>query len=297
MINPMLAKASKEPFDSPNHIFEVKWDGERCVMSIENGRVARLQSRRGNNISAQFPELMTITFPVINAILDGEIVMFNGNGNVPSFNKLSTRTHLQDKQKIEMRSRMNPAFFVAFDVLSVKNTSVMELSLLQRKALLSMLVPMWGELIGQSIYTIENGMDFFRATVGQGHEGVMAKRIDGRYLEGKRSDSWLKIKPVKKSVCVVMGYKKGNGARESLGALYISEEVDGKLIERGKVGSGLSAASIKSLLSNIEETGETKVVNGELMIVVKPIVKIKVNFFEESLETGHYRFPVFRGEA
>lgn len=290
-INPMLAKASPEPFDDPAYIFEIKWDGERCVMFFENGRVVKLQNRKGTDITGQFPELSKITIRDHSAILDGEIVMFNGNGNVPSFNKLSQRTHLQDKRRIDMLSRVSPAYYVAFDILSINGVMVMDKPLRERKDMLAMVIPSWGERMGQSIFTSQSGTDFFRATVGQGHEGVMAKRLDSQYLEGKRSDAWLKVKPVKKSTCFVTGYTKGNGARESLGALHISEEINGQLVDRGRVGSGLSASSIYSLLNKFSEIGR----EGEI-IKVNPSIKINVQFFEQT-ETGHYRFPVFRGEA
>jgi ATP-dependent DNA ligase len=56
LIKPMLAMAVPEPFDSDHHLFEIKWDGIRCLAFIENGRV-RLQSRELIDITAEFPEL------------------------------------------------------------------------------------------------------------------------------------------------------------------------------------------------------------------------------------------------
>ena len=73
-ISPMLAYSSK-PFDSPNHLFEIKWDGARCLLFIRD-REIRLQSRRLLDITARYPDLAQIyrQFQARNAILDGELV-------------------------------------------------------------------------------------------------------------------------------------------------------------------------------------------------------------------------------
>jgi len=286
----MLAKASKEPFDDPAYIFEIKWDGERCIATIEGGKIVKLHSRKGNEITRQFPEIVGQPVMAQSGILDGEIVVFNAGG-VPSFKKLSERYHLQDARRIGLLSKMTPANYRVFDILSVNGENVMGKPLAERKDLLSKYVPQNDVIVGLSMFTAKDGRQMFEAVTQQGHEGVMAKRLDGLYLEGKRSDAWLKIKPSKKSTCVITGYTKGNGARESLGALHISEEIRGQLVERGRVGSGLSAKSIYALLSKFKETGTT----GEI-IGVEPCVKITVGFFEQT-EAGHYRFPVFRGEV
>jgi bifunctional non-homologous end joining protein LigD len=291
MVNPMLAKKSEQgPFNSPEYIFEIKWDGERAIAFVEDGKVQRLQNRKGGDISKQFPEIIGQPVMAQSAILDAEIVVFNGNTDVPSFKKLSERSHLQDTRRIALLSKALPAYLMVFDLLSLNGQSIMEKPLIERKDLLHVSVPIHDERIGISMFVKEDGELLFSTMVGMGHEGVMAKHLESKYTEGKRSDAWLKIKPSHKSTCVVTGYTKGNGARASLGALHISEEVNGQLIERGRVGSGLSAASIYQLLSTFKPTGTV----GEI-VTVNPCVKIEVSYFERNEDSGHYRFPVFKG--
>jgi ATP-dependent DNA ligase len=80
-----------------------------------------------------------------------------------------------------------------------------------------------------------------------GYEGIMAKRIDSSYLLGKRSDSWLKMKPQKSAICHVIGYTKGEGYRNLLGALVIAQHRENRLIDRGRVGSRISMKTIGDL--------------------------------------------------
>lgn len=75
-IKPMLAVAAKEPFDSVDYFFEIKWDGIRCLAFIEQGRV-RLQSRDLIDITACFPELKCLDQLPSGTVLDGELVVFD----------------------------------------------------------------------------------------------------------------------------------------------------------------------------------------------------------------------------
>ena len=59
-IKPMLGRLARTPFDSPNYIFELKWDGMRGLAFVEGGEL-RLLSRNGRNIATQFPELVMAT--------------------------------------------------------------------------------------------------------------------------------------------------------------------------------------------------------------------------------------------
>jgi bifunctional non-homologous end joining protein LigD len=116
----------------------------------------------------------------------------------------------------------------------------------------------------------------------------MAKKKDSYYLLGRRSDLWLKMKPRKSAICHVVGFTKGEGHRQALGALVIAELVGGQLVERGKVGSGISGKDLADLLDSLRVLKQQ---NG--MAWVDPTVKIEVHYFEET-EAGHFRFPVFK---
>ena len=139
------------------------------------------------------------------------------------------------------------------------------------------------------IFFIEgSGKTFFETITSMGHEGIMAKRMDSPYLPGKRSDSWLKMKPQKSAICNVIGYTKGEGHRHLLGALMIGQRQENRLIDRGRVGSGISTKVLGDLLVLLRQRTEK---NG--VTWVDPSTRVEVTYFEET-EAGHFRFPVFK---
>ena len=281
---PMLAKASA-PFDNPNYLFEIKWDGERAIAFVEDGKIVRLQNRRLQDVSTRYPEIIGSPVEANEAILDGEIVLLEKDGK-PSFSKLAQRSHVQDPFKIRLLSEVMPVTYVTFDILYRNGQALTSLPLRERKKFLSIMMKQASIL---PIFFIEgNGKTFFESVTSMGYEGIMAKRIDSPYLLGKRSDSWLKMKPQKSAICNVIGYTKGEGHRYLLGALLIAQHRENRLIDRGKVGSGISTKVLGDLLSLLHPLTEK---NG--VTWVDPSLQIEVSYFEET-EVGHFRFPVFK---
>ncbi len=86
-VRPMLAQAA-EPFDSARHLFEIKWDGARCLAFIEPQRL-RLVSRRGLDMQQQYPELAGLSKLPAGTVLDGEVVVLEGGR--PSLARLQQR--------------------------------------------------------------------------------------------------------------------------------------------------------------------------------------------------------------
>src|SRR3989304_4807867 len=135
VIKPMLAESRETPFNSPHHIFELKWDGTRAIAFVR-GAAHRFQNRRLSYIEHRYPEIRIRTRQ--DAILDGEIfVMANG---LPSFEKLQEREQASAKIRIEYLAKTLPATYVAFDVLYIGTQEVMTRPQMERKALLRGLV-------------------------------------------------------------------------------------------------------------------------------------------------------------
>jgi ATP-dependent DNA ligase len=192
LIKPMLAVESREPFDSDRHLFEIKWDGIRCLAFIENGR-ARLQSRESIDITAQFPELVGLADLPGGTVLDGELVaMENGK---PSLGGIQRRVQLQDQNRIALLSQASPVVYVVFDLLYLRGESTIAQPLLERRQALERLVSASrADRMILSEAVIGQGRDLFRAVGRLGLEGVMAKSLDGQYRPGKRTALWRKIK-------------------------------------------------------------------------------------------------------
>ena len=104
----MLATLVEEPFDDPQWLYEVKWDGYRAVAFVSDGR-ARLVSRNQNELTGEFPEVAQAMqdLPVENAIIDGEVVALDEEGR-PSFSLMQQRTGMTNPGTRGPRNRALP---------------------------------------------------------------------------------------------------------------------------------------------------------------------------------------------
>ena len=126
--SPMLATLGDKAFSSSDHLFEVKWDGIRVLIIVEDGRVI-LRSRSGRDLTPLFPELQNAvdSLRVTCAILDGEIVCLDEDGS-PKFEKVIRRLHNTGTASIERRSKKDPAVCYVFDCLYLDGRSIMHMS-------------------------------------------------------------------------------------------------------------------------------------------------------------------------
>jgi bifunctional non-homologous end joining protein LigD len=296
-ISPMLAYPS-DPFNSARHLFEIKWDGTRCLL-FKQGDDIRLQNRRLEIITHRYPELRVLAKQIEaqNAILDGELVVLAGG--LTDFGKLQQREHLADPTKILLLSQKIPVTYVAFDIIFLNGDKLMALPLFDRKERLSGILRESPHLIA-SRYVQEHGQAYFQKAVSQGLEGIMAKTLTGPYLIGRRSRLWLKIKPRQVKECAVIGYTKGAGARrDTFGALLLATPEPPGWKYRGKVGSGFSEADLKELTARLQglTTATSPLPHPPQIRGVKwfrPELWVRVSFQEET-SRGHFRAPVFMG--
>jgi ATP-dependent DNA ligase len=192
-INPMLAAKAEAPFDSEKHLFEVKWDGIRCLAFVESGRV-RLQSRHSTEITFQFPELAGLARLPSGTVLDGELVVFRDDK--PSLAGIQRRALLQNRTRIQHLSQATPSTYMVFDLPFLGNKPLMAAPLSTRR---EALIQLYEQFLLPRLLLSEGvtgcGCRLFAQVVRLGLEGMMAKRLDAPYLPGKRSRNWLKIKP------------------------------------------------------------------------------------------------------
>ena len=245
---PMQAALADGSFDSADWLFEPKLDGIRALAFIEDGAVT-LRSRRGLDMSAQYPALAQAIAaqPVAGAILDGEIIALDEHG-APSFERLQQRMNLGGETDVALADAELPVLFLPFDLLYLDGFDLRRVPLADRiEVLARVLRP--GPLL-QPVQTFEaDGVAAYEAAVGLGFEGVIAKRRDGAYLDGRRSRQWLKVKARRSGDFVVGGWREGEGARAgSFGALLLGVyDEDGALRYVGRVGSGFDDRALKEL--------------------------------------------------
>lgn len=294
-LKPMLA-VSAEPFNSEEYIYEVKWDGFRCLSFL--GDITALQSRNNLDFTRKFPELEGLhrhaKKPVI---IDGEIVIMD-NG-IPSFYELQKRGWAKDKLAIAKAAREKPATYVVFDILYAGDEKLIGLPLSKRKEILrEMIRPDERIYISEGIP--ENGIEFYRACVDRDLEGIVAKKLDSVYLPGKRSHHWKKIKKSLEGDFVVCGYKQTVKGSSRADSLLLGVVLKDSLVFQGLVGSGLGGiigGEIYKLLKPLNRDNPLFKIPRELargLIWVKPAVCVSVEFLEPAKDGG-LRHPVFRG--
>ena len=252
-LRPMLATARAGSFSDPAWVYEPKLDGIRALARIEHGQV-RLRSRNGMDLARGYPALAEALAaqPADAMLLDGEIVAPDAHG-VPSFARLQRRMGLVEPAEIERAEAEIPVIYYVFDLLHLDGVDLRRVPLWQRRELLLRAVDPSARL--QALEPIAaDGRRVYRTLVDRGFEGVVAKRRDSRYLAGKRSTSWLKIKHQASNEFLVGGYTVGNGSRaKTFGALLLGQRDDeGALAFVDRVGSGFSAAALETIRARLD---------------------------------------------
>lgn len=254
-IAPMLASLSKGPFDSREWAFEPKWDGVRTIAFVDGGDV-RLQSRNLRDVTAQYPEVETAMAQALvgayQAVVDGEIVALDPEGR-PSFQLLQPRMHQTDPGRIRALRRTTPVFYYVFDLLWVDGEDLTTKSLRERKRRLGEAVQPMGA-VRLSEHVAGDGVALYEAAKEKGLEGIVAKRLDAPYVQG-RTSLWLKVKAKRGVDCVIGGWTEGQGGRtKALGAVLLGVYEDGERLRYiGHAGTGFDERTMRDLLEALRE--------------------------------------------
>jgi bifunctional non-homologous end joining protein LigD len=245
-LKPMLAEAGEMARSNPQWRYEPKLDGYRVIAFVQ-GSTVRLQSRRGLDLTACFPELTAdlAAQAAGQMILDGEIVALDAAGR-PSFNALQNRAQLKTVPEIAAAQRDTPVVLVCFDLLHFAGLNLRAAPYRDRRRYLAQCLLPSKHL--QLVHASENAEQLYAAALSNGFEGIMAKRLDSPYQAGGRSRAWLKIKAARSAEFLIGGYTHGKGAREPLGALLLGYWEGKSLRYAGHVGSGLDDEVIGALL-------------------------------------------------
>lgn len=287
-IKPMLATLHDKPFNDPNWIYEIKWDGYRAIAEINNGAV-RLYSRNGlsfaNDYPAVYDELKKIKKDVI---LDGEIVALDPEGK-SKFGLIQQYA----------RDQSSHLCYYVFDCLYIGGKSIEHKPLLERKELLKKIQPE-SDIIRYCDHIGEKGKEFFKAVQQKGLEGMIAKRADSTYIEGKRTQDWLKVKNLVMGEAVIAGYTEGRGSRKNFGALVLGVYKNDKLVYIGHTGTGFNDNALDEVYKEMQPLKtshspfDTDVHVNAPVTWLKPKLVCNVKFSEITRD-GLRRHPVFMG--
>jgi bifunctional non-homologous end joining protein LigD/DNA ligase-1 len=295
-IRPMLAGTS-EPFDSPEYLYEVKWDGIRALAFFGPG-VARLQGRRFFDGSEKYPEIVAALRKLEGeGVLDGEIVVLDDEGR-PNFQRVLMREQTHSREDALLKAPKHPVVYVAFDLLFRDGEPLFQKPLVERRRLLSELLRNAPSPIVESTYVVGRGRAFFREAEARRLEGVVAKRLQSRYLPGERTRDWLKLKVRRVADCVLVGMVRDR-ALGRVKSLVLGGLKEGSLVWVGNVGSGLDQSTLAQLNTELSALrGERPeafevVAPGDIEWLVPRLV-VRVEYTELTRER-RLRQPVFVG--
>jgi DNA ligase D-like protein (predicted ligase) len=296
-IEPMLARPASRLPDSKDYVYEVKWDGIRALIAVDEGAV-RIHGRNRLDLTRQFPELLAAeqAFRGTSVLFDGEIVCLDEDGR-PNFGDVIHRMQQKTESGIERARAKHPAICYVFDCLYLDGRAIVGEPLVRRREWLQDAIRKHSAYRVSEI--VEEGEAFLAAVKQLGLEGIMAKQRDGAYLPGTRSDSWLKIKSRQSIECRIIGYTVGKGDRQaSFGALHLAREEGGELRYIGKVGGGFDEAGLKAVsavvrgLETISRPVKEKPLDDARSVWVEPKLACEVQFASITGD-GLLREPVF----
>lgn len=290
---PMLATPWPGPFDDPDWVHELKWDGVRIIATWTEGTVS-LRSRRGNVVTSHYPEIPA-DLPE-GLVLDGEIVALDDAG-LPSFARLQRRMHVASPG-VDLTAAV-PVSFAIFDILHHEAPLVDRPWRERRRRLEGIELPSPLALTDVT----PHGVALFEAVRERGLEGTVAKRADSPYRPGRRSPDWRKVASRRTIRAVVGGFLPGEGGRAStFGSLVLGLHVGGGLRYVGSVGSGFDDAALRAIRGALDEMEtspppfvETRPIPSGVRWVAPRLVAVVE--FKEWTPEGRLRAPVFRGFA
>ncbi|RYD20512.1 MAG: DNA ligase D, partial [Verrucomicrobiaceae bacterium] len=248
-IPPQLARPVPSVPEGEGWLHELKYDGYRLI-AVRTKAGLKLFTRSGLDWTERFSGLAKRLQALSKKdfVMDGEAVVFDTKGR-SNFGDLQAALQGDHQEKIE---------FVAFDLLHFDGENLRDLPLSMRLERLEKIVPDEKDLIHRSkVWPWAEGKDLFKQACKTGLEGIISKSVAGRYQEGSRKD-WVKSKCRARQEFVVCGYTAPKGSLPAFGALVLGSYEHGKLVPRGKVGTGFTETSRRKLLEKFRKIPAAK---------------------------------------
>ncbi|TRO49541.1 ATP-dependent DNA ligase [Candidatus Bathyarchaeota archaeon] len=265
--------------------FEYKYDGARVQIHKQANEV-RIFSRRLTDATCSLPEVVEAIKANIKAdevIVEGEVIAVNDGGQPIPFQHLMRRF----KRVREVRDMVEkiPLRLYLFDILFLDRESLIALPYLQRRKVLA-------ENVGEIALTTQivtekekQAEDFLNEAMDAGHEGVIAKKLNGIYTPGTRGKRWLKIKPVLEPLdLAITAAEYGYGRRRGwLSDYYLAarDVTTGKLLTVGKTFKGLTDEEMTEMTERLKEL-TLREEHNRVVVLPKVVVEVEFNEIQKS---------------
>jgi ATP-dependent DNA ligase len=245
---PMEARSEPGLPEGEGWRFEPKWDGFRCL-AFRRGDAVLLRAKSGKPLTRYFPEVAERLRAVAadRFVLDGELLI--DAGGAFSFEALQLRLHPAES-RVRKLAGETPALYALFDMLEAPGGRDLRAKpLLARRAALEA----FAERVGDPMLTLTPGTEdraLAQTWLDEGQlEGVVAKRLDGPYLEGERA--MVKVKRQRTADCVVGGFRYNEGS-PLVGSLLLGLYDDEGRLNHVGFTSGIAAADKPALTKRLE---------------------------------------------
>jgi bifunctional non-homologous end joining protein LigD len=239
-VEPQFCKLAERPPDHPGWAHEVKLDGYRAQLRVENGR-AVMRTRTGLDWTQRFAAIAKDAESLPDCLIDGEVVALDKR-HLPSFGALQAALSEEKSEDL---------VFFAFDLLFEGREDLRVLPLRERKLRLEKLIGPrdLGGRIRYVAHLVSNAEAVLSSASKMGLEGIVSKRLDAPYRSG-RAESWIKSKCRPGQEVILGGWTTEGGTVRSLLA---GAHRDGRLVYVGRIGTGYGRAVAKTLLPRLQK--------------------------------------------
>jgi bifunctional non-homologous end joining protein LigD len=245
-VEPQLASTAERPPGGEGWGHEIKFDGYRVQLRVEDGEVS-LKTRKGLDWSDKFEAIAKEARGLGDVVIDGEIVALDSEG-VPNFSSLQAAIADGKTEKL---------IYFAFDLLFADGMDMRRLPLRERKERLKeLLEDRDGK--AKSIRYVEHfetdGEAVMQSALNLSLEGIVSKKLSSPYRSG-RTESWTKVKARAGQEVVLGGWQTNKGKFRSLMA---GVHRDGHLAYVGIVGTGFGQDTVKRIMPALKAAAADK---------------------------------------
>jgi bifunctional non-homologous end joining protein LigD len=246
-VPPQLATSVDQAPEGEEWLHEIKYDGYRVIAALGTGG-AVVYTRTGQDWTHRFSPIADAlaAAPVSSALLDGEIVVMDEQGQA-DFGRLQRA----------LKGNRDSLTLLLFDLLHLDGEDLRKLPLIERKARLKRLLGDMPAAIRYSDHVVGHGAEVYERASRMGLEGIVSKRADRPYQSG-RTTTWLKMKCLGRDEFVIGGYRTSNAKGRPFSSLLVGEFEDGRLIYRGRVGTGFDERTLGNIAQRLRSLARDK---------------------------------------
>ncbi len=294
-MKPMLPTLAFEVPLSDEWLFEVKYDGFRAILHWD--KEIFLESRNEKPLLQLFPEIQDFLnenkakfMPYLPLTLDGELV-FLDNAMKGNFSEIQIRGRMRSKTRIAEKASTSPCKLLIFDIILLNGISLSnEPYFIRKKQLTTLFTQLNLPLLPnesdkknlQLIPSFNHFQQIWKKVVAYNGEGIIAKQKNSKWIEGKRTNQWIKYKNWKYVFCFITAYDKTNGY------FHVGVYDRGEVISIGQFIFGLEREEKQALTQIIKHN---KANEDSHFIYIKPAICLEVKYlemYEEQMREPHF---------